>query len=220
MATEFLKSQADKLKVYVVDDDADVGRSIAVALSSVGYDVERFTSAVEFLDQVSASGPCAAIVDMMLPGMTGLNLCREINLRRIPCSFMVISGHADVPSTVEAMRMGAIDLLEKPFSRQRMLEMVNKAVRVAQLNYDRRLEEDEATRQLSALSPRERIVFDAIASGLITKEISKRLGISPRTVDVHRSRILQKLELDSPSRLAKFIAIHERKAFLTLSATA
>lgn len=218
MATNVVKNEADK--VYVVDDDADVGHSIGVTLSSVGYAVERFASAAEFLDHASAAGPCVAIVDMMLPGMTGLNLCREINLRRMPCSFLVISGHADVPSSVEAMRMGAIDLLEKPFSRQRMLEIVNKAVRVAQLNYERRLEEEEATRQLSALSPRERVVFDALASGLITKEISKRLDISPRTVDVHRSRILQKLRIDSPSRLAKFLAIHERKAFLSLSATA
>lgn len=218
MATELVNNRTDN--VYVVDDDADVGRSIAVTLSSVGYAVERFTTAAEFLDHASASGPCVAVIDMMLPGMTGLNLCREINLRRMPCSFLVISGHADVPSSVEAMRMGAIDLLEKPFSRQRMLEMVNKAVRVAQLNYERRLEEDEATRQLDALSPRERIVFDALASGFITKEISKQLEISPRTVDVHRSRILQKLRIDSPSRLAKFLAIHERKAFLTLSATA
>lgn len=217
MATNLVKNEADR--VYVVDDDADVGHSIAVTLNSVGYAVERFASAAEFLEHASTSGPCVAIVDMMLPGMTGLNLCREINLRRMPCAFMVISGHADVPSTVEAMQMGAIDLLEKPFSRQRMLEIVNKAVKVAQLNHERRLEEDEATRQLDALSPRERIVFDAIASGLITKEISKYLGISPRTVDVHRSRILQKLEIDSPSRLAKFLAIHERKAFLSLIAT-
>ena len=148
MATDLAKNHADK--VYVVDDDVDVGHSIAVTLSSVGYAVERFASAAEFLEHASASGPCVAIVDMMLPGMTGLNLCREINLRRMPCSFLVISGHADVPSSVEAMRMGAIDLLEKPFSRQRMLEIVNKAVRVAQLNYERRLEEEEATRQLSA----------------------------------------------------------------------
>jgi len=210
----------DGTKVFVVDDDSAVGSSIALTLSSVGYCVESFSCAYAFLAHANASKPSVAIIDMILPGMTGLHLCREINLRRIPCSFLMISGHADVPSAVEAMRMGAIDLLEKPFSRQRVLEVVNKGARLAELNHKIRLEEDDVTRRLEELSPRERVVFDAIAEGLVTKEISKRLEISDRTVDVHRSRIWQKLAIDSPSRLATFLAIHDRKAFRTLSATA
>jgi FixJ family two-component response regulator len=199
-------------RVYVVDDDPGVNESITWTLNSVGYIVETFLGAPEFLSKAKIANPSVVIIDLLLPGMTGLNLCREILARRLACSFVVISGHADVPSALEAMHLGAIDLLEKPFSRQRLLEIVDKALRVACANHRRIAEEDEVNRRLQDLSPRERQVFDAIAAGLMTKEIAKQLELSVRTVDVHRSRITQKLGLESPLQLANLLAVIERKA--------
>lgn len=198
-------------QVYVVDDDADVRESVTCTLRSVGYAVETYREAAEFLSGKAGFVPSVVIVDMLLPGMTGLGLCREIVRQELPCAFVVISGHADVSSAVETMRLGAIDLLEKPFGRQRLLEVVNKALHVAHARYKLSVEKDEAVRRLSQLSPREREVFDAVASGLVTKEIAKRLQISTRTVDVHRSHVMQKLKIQSSWQLATLLAIVGQK---------
>ena len=211
--------QREMGQVYVVDDDPDVSRSIAWTLNSVGYTVGNYPVAAEFLSQATISDPSAVLVDMLLPGMTGLDLCREIATRRMPCAFAMMSGHADVPSAVEAMHLGAIDLLEKPFSRERLLAVVNRILQIARVNQKSRVEEDDATRRLQELSPRERDVFEAVAAGLATKEIAKHLGVSTRTVDVHRSRIMQKLGLRSPLALANLLAILERRAIKVPSAT-
>jgi two-component system, LuxR family, response regulator FixJ len=198
-------------QVYVVDDDPEVGRAISWALDSVGYSVAVYPVAEEFLSQATTSDPSVVIIDMVLPGMTGLNLCREIVWRAIPCAFVMISGHADVPSTVEALHLGATDLLEKPFSHQRLVDAVHRTLHVARVRHKNRLEEREISQRVAELSPREREVFQAVAEGLVTKEIAKRLGVSPRTVDVHRSRIMQKLGLDSPLQLANVLVVMERK---------
>jgi RNA polymerase sigma factor (sigma-70 family) len=195
--------------VYVIDDDTAVARSVATILASLGYAVEAFTTADEFLAKNAADAPACALVDLLLPGTTGLSLCREIVSRNMPCSFLVISGHGDVAAAVEAMRLGAIDFLEKPFSRQRLISGINLALDAARRRYENSSLRQDVSARLSLLSPREREVFDALALGLLTKEISKRFGISTRTVDVHRSRIMHKLRIESPLQLAHFIYLAE-----------
>lgn len=197
--------------VYVIDDDADVRESLVSMLESVGYSVGSFALADEFLSQASTAEPSAVLVDLLLPGMMGLDLCREIISRELPCEFAVISGHADVPSTVDAMRLGAVDLLEKPFSKQRLLTTVDRALQNARTKFKKRASDEEVTRRLTVLSPREREIFCAVAEGLVTKEIATRFGISARTVDVHRSRIKQKLGVESPLQLANFLALYALK---------
>jgi len=208
MTSESLK--AETAYVCIVDDDSEVCRSIELTLTSMGYSVHTFPAADEFLAQPSPGTPMTVLIDFLLPGMTGLGLCREIVARNLPCTFAVISGNADVSSAVQAMKMGAVDLLEKPFSRQSLLEVVNKAIEAARGMAQRRVEEKESASQLALLSTREREVFDAITAGLVTKEIAGRLGISVRTVDVHRSRIKQKLGIDSPLQLANLLAAVQR----------
>lgn len=192
--------------VLVVDDDDGLRQSIAHTLSSVGYSVEAFPSADVFLSHAISAEPTTVLIDFLLPGMTGLDLCREIIARNLPCTFSVISGHADVPSAVEAMKLGAVDLLEKPFGRQRLLEVVKKALDAAHHRAVNRAAEASTLQRLESLTPREREVFEAVASGLVTKEIARRLGISARTIDVHRSRIMQKLGIESPLQLASVLA--------------
>lgn len=202
---------AEPRYVDVVDDDPEFAQSVSWILSSIGYAVQIFTTAPEFLDRVSPALPRAVMIDLLLPAMTGLSLCRELVARQLPCAFVMVSGHADVASVVETMRLGAIDFLEKPFTRQRLLEVADAALRAACRKQKRQREEEQVDRCLEALSAREREVFDAMGAGLVTKEIARRLGISARTVDVHRSRIMQKLSVGSPAQLGSLLAIVERK---------
>ncbi|MBL9090389.1 MAG: response regulator transcription factor [Planctomycetaceae bacterium] len=195
--------------VYIVEDDADLRRSLDTTLRSMGYAVESFGGADEFLQQ-TADAPGCLLVDLLLPGITGLKLCREVVRKRLPCSFVLMSGHGDVPSAVEAMRLGAIDFLEKPFSYQQLLTVVDQACRSAQAMCEQCLADAVAAKRLATLTPRERQVFDAIADGLVTKEIAKRFNISSRTIDVHRSRIMEKLGITSHNQLAHLIAAVSR----------
>jgi two-component system response regulator FixJ len=195
--------------VYVIDDDTDVRESLDLVLRSVGYSVRTFSTADEFLATEIDETPHCLIVDLLLPGMTGLSLCRKITSRNSIFAFLVITGNGDVSSAVESMRLGAVDFLEKPFSRQKLLDAVDRGVQQARSAYEDRLEEEKYAGRLAQLTPRELEVLQDVAEGLLTKEISKRMGISSRTVDVHRSRIMQKLGIESPMQLAKIFALRD-----------
>jgi len=195
--------------VYVIDDDTDVRESLDLVLRSVGYSVQTFPNADEFLAIEMDQTPHCLIVDLLLPGMTGLSLCRSITARDTSFAFLVITGNGDVSSAVESMRLGAVDFLEKPFSRQKLLDAVDRGLQQAWSSHEERLEEEKYAGRLAQLTPREMEVLHDVAEGLLTKEISKHLGISSRTVDVHRSRIMQKLEIESPLQLAKILALRD-----------
>lgn len=203
--------------VYVVDDDPGVMSGIAMILGSLDYSVDTFSTADEFLAKGVGSAPSCLLVDLLLPGITGLELCKEIVSRQMPCTFVVITGHGDVNTAVEAMRLGAIDFLEKPFSRQRLVTGIKLALESARRRFENSALRQDALRRLTTLSPSERKVFDLLAFGLLTKEISKRLGISTRTVDVHRSRIMHKLHIESPLQLARFFYLVESCEDLTMA---
>ncbi|MCC9606178.1 response regulator [Blastopirellula sp. JC732] len=197
--------------VYVVEDNDDTRKSIEWTLTSVGYSVQVFADAKTFLDRVDSKSPCCVVVDLLLPGMTGLSLCQELNQRVSSSAVVMISGHGDVKSAVEAMKQGVVDFLEKPFGREQLLTSVHDASRRAKRHHRETLEEARISEGLATLSPRELEVFGCIADGLVTKQIAAALAISPRTVDVHRSKIAQKLELDSPTQMAHVISVHKRQ---------
>lgn len=196
-----------KIRVCLVDDDQSFCEAVKRTLESVGYEVETYSNADDLLKSLDVGSVAVVLVDLLLPGKTGLSLCKEIVAKCPNSTFIIVSGQADVNSTVQAMKLGAIDVLEKPFSREKLVGVVNDAViktheKNEKLQYERRI------RNLVALlSNREKEVLDAIAEGLVTKEIAKRLGISARTVDVHRSRILEKLEISSPLQLANILSV-------------
>lgn len=191
--------------VYVVEDDVDVRQSIGESLTAAGYAVAAYSSAEEFLNAGAGNEPCCLIVDLLLPGMPGMKLCRDVLATMPNCGCIIVTGYGDVPSAVEAMRMGVIDFLEKPFGRQRLLERVHEVFQIVGRRRRQRLIGEEAATRFSRLTSRERDVFKDLAAGLPTKAISSKFGISTRTVEVHRSRILQKLEVDSPLQLARLI---------------
>lgn len=193
--------------VHVVDEDPAMCESISWILNLLGYTVQCFATADEYLACRHSLEPCCLITDLLLPGKTGMNLCREIADGESPCSFVLISGHGDIPSAVEAMRLGAIDFLVKPFSRQQLIDAVNRAIQKSSNVQQKRQSKKDYAERMSKLSCREHEVLAAVASGLVTKEIASRLAISPRTVDVHRSRIMHKLGIESPMQLANIFAV-------------
>ncbi|MBX3414250.1 MAG: response regulator transcription factor [Pirellulales bacterium] len=180
-------------------------------LMSIGYEVQTCATARELLDALNPSDPSCVLVDLLLPGMSGLALCQELIASQAACSLVMISGHGDVSSAVEAVKAGVVDFLEKPCSRQRLLDTVHLALTLAANRKQELLEEKDASERLNQLSAREMEVFDGMASGLVTKEIAVRLGISPKTVDVHRHKIAQKLRIDSPTQLGHLIALQKRR---------
>jgi len=197
--------------VYVVDDCEEIRNSVHWTLSNVGYLVQTFDNAATCLKCIDTASPTCIVVDLLLPGMTGLRFCQELCAMRANCAVVMISGHGDVVSAVEAMKLGVVDFLEKPFSREHLLRAVDQGIELTRQRHQEIREEDEVAERLRTLSPREREVLENVAAGLVTKQIAGKLGISPRTVDVHRSNIAQKLQIDSPSQLSHIMMLRSRR---------
>lgn len=198
-------------RLYLIDDDADMRESLALVLRSVGYEVQAFSQAQDFLEAFDPRTPAVAVVDLLLPGMSGLKLCAELLRNEARCKFVVISGHGDVTSVVAAMKLGAVDFLEKPFTRERLLSSVDQASRQSVQEARQYAAEEELEARLKLLTPQESRVFELIAAGLASKEIAARLQISRKTVDVHRCRIMHKLQVESPGQLGSVIALRARR---------
>lgn len=190
-------------RVYIVDDDEAVRDSLAVLLESKAYTVRSFGSGPEFLAATPSLPPGCLIVDIRMPEMDGLELQQRLVERALDFPMIVITGHADVPLAVRAMKAGAIDFIEKPFASDTILDSLAAAcARVARLG-----EQDPAkaaaSSRLALLSPREREVLDGLVAGLPNKSIAYDLEISPRTVEVHRARVMDKMGARSLSELIR-----------------
>ena len=189
--------------VFVVDDDALVRRSLEATLSLAGFRVVQFASAQQFLAQITPSQSGCVLADIRMPGMDGLALQEELSMRHASMSVIIITGHADVPLTVRAMRAGALDVLEKPFSSEKLIAQVKSALAVAA---DKAIEaslKERRSQKLQTLSDRERDVLKLIVEGYSNREIATALAISPRTVDIHRARVMEKLEAESLAELVR-----------------
>jgi two-component system, LuxR family, response regulator FixJ len=192
--------------VYAVDDQPSMLRMLAELLDSVGIRAVTFSSAEEFFDSY-VPGPCECLVsDMRMPGMGGLEFQRELKERGHVLPVIFISGFAEVGSAVEAMRQGAFDYLEKPFSHNVFLEKVQRALDKSRAIYEeaRKVKTNEA--RLSLLTPTETRILKLLTTGKSSKEIADVMGISPRTVDNHRGRVMEKLHVHSAIELVLLFA--------------
>jgi two-component system response regulator FixJ len=194
--------------VYVVDDDADVRDSMRLLLEVAGFKVRCFTSARHFLADAHPKHGCL-IADIRMPDMSGLDLQVEVTRRHIGLPVIVITGHGDVPLAVQAMKAGAIDFLEKPFDDELMLASVRRALEVGSQARSRSAESQAAKELLSSLTPRERSVLDKLVQGRSNKIVAHELGISPRTVEIHRAHIMTKMEASSLSDLVRLVLAAE-----------
>ena len=189
--------------VYVVDDDASVRSSLKWLIESVELQVREFASAQAFLESYDRARPGCLVLDVRLRGMSGLDLQAELAKRAITIPTIIVTGHGDVPMAVRAMKMGAIDFVEKPFNDQQLLERIQHAI---EADLDARRgdrERAEAEALLATLSPREREVMDLLVVGKANKEVADQLGLSTRTVEGHRARLMEKLACSSLAELVR-----------------
>ena len=198
--------------VILIDDDAAVLDALALLLHSVKLEVETYSSADAFLTglQTRLPSPRACIVtDVRMPGMSGLDLQAELARRNVRIPIIIISAHADVPITVRAMQSGALSVLEKPVNEQELIDLIHRALNDA--TSDAPLANNPALAERRArLTDRQRDVFDGLMRGLQTKEVARRLGLSHRTVEVHRANILERLQVGSFSQLLRELLAHSK----------
>ena len=200
--------------VFVVDDDPSVRRAIKLLLESIGLEVELFGSAQEFLPSGSTKGPSCLILDVRLPGVSGLDFQRQLAEVKINIPIIFISAHGDVPMTVRAMKAGAIEFLTKPFRDQDLLDAVQVALDRDRARRQREGEIATLRERFKSLSAREREVVAMVVSGMLNKQIAAKIGITENTVKVHRSRAMEKLQAQSLADLVKMV---ERLRYLQAS---
>jgi two-component system, LuxR family, response regulator FixJ len=185
-------SEAEKL-VHVVDDDESVRRSVGFTLKTSGYKVRSYASGSELLKDARALEPGCILLDIRMPGMDGLEVQQALRDQGIALPVIIMSGHGDVPLSVKAMKAGAVEFIEKPFAKELLLSAVEEgfgALKRADSSQERA---KDACVRLQALTAREREVLDGLAQGLPNKTIAYELGISPRTVEIHRANLMTKL---------------------------
>jgi FixJ family two-component response regulator len=195
----------DEPIVYVVDDDESICRALARLLRSVGLAVETFPSATAFLEHTPRDRPSCLVLDMRLPGPSGLDLQGALAQagRELPIVF--ITGHGDVPTTVRAMKGGAVDFLQKPFNDQELLDSVQRAIAHSRERRAEHAVRGELRERLATLTPREREVLLEVVTGKLNKQIAGDLGIAEKTIKVHRGRVMQKMRAGSVAELVRMV---------------
>lgn len=191
--------------VFVIDDDEAVRTSLRLLLKSVGLPVETFASAQEFLDQYDEDRAGCLVLDIRMPGISGLELQQHLNDRNSIMPIVFITGHGDVPMAVEAMQAGAVDFIQKPFRDQDLIDRINRALdKDCDMRGELR-ERDEIRRRMSQLTPREREVLDLVTQGKANKVIAGDLSVSQRTVEIHRARVMEKMGAGSLAHLVRMV---------------
>ncbi|MGD2093629.1 MAG: response regulator transcription factor [Phycisphaerales bacterium] len=191
--------------VFIIDDDEAVRDGLGQLMQSINLNVKTFSSAAEFLGFCKPDMQGCLVLDVRMPGMSGLKLQEELLLRNISLPIIFISGHGDVPMAVETIRKGAIDFMEKPVGDQALLDRVQEALEKDAQFKKEQAKRDAAKAKFELLTPREREVLDLIMAGKLNKVIASELGLSHRTVEVHRASIMEKMGVDSVAELVILI---------------
>jgi two-component system, LuxR family, response regulator FixJ len=198
---------SDLQVVHVIDDDDAVRDSLTFLLRTVGIEVQSYPSAGAFLDAVAGAQLKCVITDVRMPGMSGIDLLRRLRELKIDVPVIVITGHGDVPLAVEAMKIGAADFLEKPFDDDTLLASVRSALERQNGDAKRSSERADIEARMSALSKRERDVLGGLIAGHANKQIAFDRGISPRTVEIYRANLMNKMQAGSLSELVRMALI-------------
>jgi two-component system response regulator FixJ len=193
--------------VHVIDDDDAIRQSLAFLLSTAKIEVKTHPSATAFLDALPGLEPGCIITDVRMPGISGLELVRRLKELKVGAPVIVITGHGDVPLAVEAMKIGAADFLEKPFDDEVLLASVRSALKVQDAETKRRSERGAVESRLATLSSRERDVLGGLVAGRANKQIAYDLGISPRTVEIYRANLMNKMQAGSLSELVRMALV-------------
>ena len=189
--------------VFIVDDDAAIRIAMQALMESVDIRHEIFGSADEFLEKVSVQRPGCLVLDIRMPGLGGLELQEELIKRESTLPIIFITGHGDVPMAVEAMQKGAVDFIQKPFRDQELLDRIREALTTDEERREAQQQQAEVSARLERLTNREREVFELVVTGKPNKVIAYELGVSQRTVEIHRARVMEKMQARSLADLVK-----------------
>jgi FixJ family two-component response regulator len=189
--------------VFLVDDDASVRKSLARLVKTAGYEAELFASVRDFLARAPYDGPCCLVLDVRMPGLTGLDLQEALRVAGQRLSIVFITGHRDVPVSVKAMKAGAVDFLTKPVDAETLLEAIRQAVARTLTDRRRQARVTEIRGRIATLTPREAAVFALVVTGMLNKQIGSQLGIAEKTVKVHRARVMEKMQAGSLAELVR-----------------
>jgi two-component system, LuxR family, response regulator FixJ len=189
--------------IFVVDDDEAIRSSMKLLLKSFGLAATASASAQEFLASCDQSQPGCLVLDVRMPGMSGLELQQQLNLRGATLPVIFITGHGDIPMAVEAMQQGAFDFLQKPFRDQELIDRVQRALEYDRENRLRLREKDSIRGRFATLTPREREVLRLVTQGKANKVMAADLGVSQRTIEIHRARVMEKMGANSLAQLVR-----------------
>jgi len=192
--------------VFVVDDDHAVRRFLCGLIASIDVSVESYASAQDFLDSYEPGRAGCLLLDIRMPGMSGLELQQELDRRAIDLPVIILTGHGNVQVAVNAMKAGAVDFIEKPFNNELLLDRVQRALSEGVKTREARLGQEAIKDRMARLTPRERQVLERVIAGDTNKGVARRLGISEKTVELHRSRVMEKMQAGSLAALVKMVS--------------
>lgn len=189
--------------VFVVDDDDNIRASLRFLIESVGLRAQTFASAQAFLENYDPAEPGCVVLDVRMPGMSGLELQDELNARGIEIPVIIVTAYGDIQMAVRAIKAGAVDFVEKPAGEQALLDQIQKAIAKDSEIRETRADQQVVTERFERLTPREREVMELVVDGLSSKEIAAQLGVSFKTVEAHRAKIMKKMEARSVPHLIR-----------------
>jgi FixJ family two-component response regulator len=198
--------------VFLLDDEPAVVVALARMLQSSGFTVSPYTSAAEFLAVHDAETPGCLVADVRMPGMNGLELQRALLARGIDRAIVFVTGQGDIPTTVQAMKAGAVTFLSKPVQRAELVAAVREALVRDALGRAQHREREDLVRRLASLTPRERQVLELVATGMLNKQIAAELGAAEKTIKVHRGRIMEKMQVRTATALVGLLSRAETRA--------